>query len=87
MTSSIVFSKDAEKQIKKVCRKDRSLCEEVKKKLLQIDANPLIGKPLRDQLKGKRRVHIGPFVLLYQYVTDSDRIRILSFSHHDEAYE
>ena len=87
MPHTIAFSKKAENRIKKVCKRDHSLCEEVKKKLYQIDKNPSIGKPLKDVLKGKRRVHIGSFVLIYQFIIDDDIIRILSFSHHDEAYE
>lgn len=87
MTYSILFSKDADNQIRKTCKRDHALCIEIKKKLRQINENPFIGKPLRNVLKGIRRVHVGSFVLLYQFEKDLNRIRIISFSHHDVAYK
>ncbi|MCA1917527.1 type II toxin-antitoxin system RelE/ParE family toxin [Methanospirillum hungatei] len=86
MAHTIIFTKEADNRIRKTCKRDHGLCEEVKKKLRQIDDNPFIGKPLRNVLKGTRRVHVGSFVLLYQYEEDSKCLKIISFSHHDEAY-
>ena len=87
MPHTIIFTKEADDRIHKTCKRDRGLCEEVKKKLRQIDNNPFIGKPLRNVLKGTRRVHVGSFVLLYQFEEESNCIKIINFSHHDEAYK
>ena len=87
MPYTIIFTKEADDRIRRTCKKDKGLCDEVKKKLNQIDVNPLIGKPLRNVLKGLRRVHVGSFVLLYQFEEPSSTIKIINFSHHDEVYK
>jgi len=45
-----------------------------------------MGKPLRNVLKGKRRVHIGSFVLFYSIDTKNEIVTFLEFEHHDKAY-
>lgn len=55
-----------EKSLQKLAKKDKRYYESVVRKILQIADNPEIGKPLRNVLKGKRRVHIGHFVLIYE---------------------
>ena len=42
-------------------------------------------KPLRNRLKGKWRVHIGPCVLLYTTDPSQNCIVLLKFKHHDEV--
>lgn len=54
--------------------------------MASIAKNPEIGKPLRGRLKGKRRVHVGSFVLIYQIDEKNRRVTFLEFAHHDEAY-
>ncbi|MBT9160783.1 MAG: type II toxin-antitoxin system RelE family toxin [Dehalococcoidia bacterium] len=49
--------------------------------------NPYSGKPLRRVLRGKRRVHIGHFVLLYGIKEKERKIIFLEFAHHDEVYK
>jgi mRNA-degrading endonuclease RelE of RelBE toxin-antitoxin system len=41
------------------------LKERVDKAIRKLCKNPELGKPLRYALKGVRRIHIGPFVLMY----------------------
>jgi len=57
------------------------------KKILQVAENPYLGKPLHGKLKGKRRVHIGHFVLIYDREEKERRVIFLDFTHHDEAYK
>ncbi len=49
--------------------------------------NPYLGKPLRNVLKNKRRVHIGPFVLIYEINEKEKEIVLLKFEHHDKVYK
>ncbi len=77
----------ASKKLRKLAKKDRVLYEAIMKKILQITGNPYIGKPLREVLKGKRRVHIGPFVLIYDINEKEHTVIFLDFAHHDEAYK
>lgn len=60
------IKEELEKSLQKLAKKDTQLYEAVTKKILQIAENPTIGKPLRNVLKGKKRVHIGHFVLIYE---------------------
>ena len=55
--------------------------------MVQITENPYLGKPLHDKLKGKRRVHIGSFVLIYDVNEKEHKVIFLDFAHHDEAYK
>ncbi len=48
---------------------------------------PEIGKPLRNVLKGRRRVQIGSFVLIYEIDKNDNKITLFSFEHHDSAYK
>ncbi len=76
-----------EKSLQKLAKKDKRYYESVVRKILQIADNPEIGKPLRNVLKGKRRVHIGHFVLIYEVDEKEKKISFLDFEHHDDAYK
>ena len=68
----------------KFLKKDQNLAERVEKKILEILQNPEHYKPLRNILKGKRRVHIGMYVLIYEI--ENDAVIFHRFLHHDQAY-
>jgi len=70
----------------KIKRKDKSLHERVMKKILKLAENPKQGKPLRNILKGRWRVQIGPFVLVYTIDENQHKVVFLEFEHHDKAY-
>ncbi|MGB3458303.1 MAG: type II toxin-antitoxin system mRNA interferase toxin, RelE/StbE family [Halobacteriota archaeon] len=75
------------KKLEKLEKKDKSIYNTIIKKILQVADNPYIGKPLHGKLKGKKRVHIGHFVLIYG-IDDKERgVIFLDFTHHDEAYK
>ena len=78
---------DAQKELKKLYKKDKVRYEYVKKRLIVLAEKPENGKPLRNLLKGKWRVHIGSFVLMYTIDNKNNTISLLSFKHHDSAYE
>ncbi len=59
----------------------------LRNKISEILENPHHYKPLGNVMHGTRRVHIGGcFVLVYEIVEPST-VNLLSFTHHDEAYE
>ncbi len=74
------------KKLRKLAKKDRSYYNILVKKILQIAENPYTGKPLRNVLKGKRQVHIDPFVLIYEILEQEHKVVFLDYTHHDEAY-
>lgn len=73
--------------MQKLEQKDKRYYQSVAKKILQIAENPEMGKPLRNVLKGRRRVHVGHFVLLYEVDEKNKRVIFLDFEHHDRAYK
>lgn len=81
------IKEDLEKSLQKLAKKDKKLYESVMKKILQIAYSPDIGKPLRNVLKGKRRVHVGHFVLIYSVDDNEKKVTFLDFEHHDKAYQ
>ena len=78
------FTVDFEKDTQ-FLKKDKSLSERVQKKVIEILQNPEHYKPLRNVLKGKRRVHVGHYVILYEI--DSDAVVFHRFKPHDDAYK
>ena len=83
----IELSNKIRKRIEKLQKRDPSHYKAVVAKIAEISENPNIGKPLRKVLKGRKRIHIGPFVLIYA-VDDNNRIvTFLNFEHHDDAYK
>lgn len=87
MSYKVVVDEKLEKTLETLFRRDKKVYEYVKKKIEQLAENPQIGKPLKNVLKGKRRVHIGPFVLIYELDEENKTITFLRFEHHDRAYK
>ena len=87
MSYSIQLEIRLEKKLVKLGSKDKRIYERVIHKMLELSENPYSGKPLRKVLKGKWRVHVGPFVLIYQINEADKSIVFLEFEHHDEAYK
>ena len=87
MTYSVIAHQRVQKDFKKLYRKDKVRYEHLKKRLKILAENPEVGKPLRNVLKGKWRVHIGSSVLIYEIDKKNNRIVLLDFEHHDMAYK
>ena len=75
-----------ETKLHKLKKKDNSLYQRVIHKIIEISKNPELGKPLRNVLKSKWRVHIGSFVLVYTIDKKNETIIFLEFEHHDKVY-
>ena len=84
MAYIIEFSLQFEKSIKKLKKKDKTLFNQIQKKLIDIIQNPERYKTLGNVLAGYRRIHFGPFVLVYKI--ENNIVRIISLDHHDKAY-
>lgn len=82
---NLVFSNKARKKIEKLTHEDPEQYSHVMKKIKQIQINPQHYKPLRGDLHGARRVHIGDFVLIYQL--EKKNVVIQDYNHHDKIYE
>lgn len=84
MGYSIRFTPFFEKQLKKLKRKDKILFERLVKKIKEIRLNPEHYKPLRNVLKGTRRAHLDPFIIIFD--VKEDVITVHYVKHHDNAY-
>ena len=60
---SFEIKDELEKSLRKLAKRDNQLYEAVTKKILQIAENPVIGKPLRNVLKGKKESPYWTFCL------------------------
>ena len=80
----IEFSTQFEKSIKKLKKKDKALFNQIQKKLIVLIENPERYKTIRNALAGYRRLHFGPFVVIYKI--EKNVVRIISLDHHDKAY-
>jgi YafQ family addiction module toxin component len=74
------------RKLKKLQNKDSQYYNAIITKIVQIAEAPQLGKPLRGVLKGKRRVHIGPFVLIYKVNENDHVVTLIELEHHDDAY-
>lgn len=79
------FSSEFQKVLKKISKKDKIVIKQIEDQILKIISNPTAGKPLRNVLKNYRRVHIGPFVLVYK-ITETE-IVFMDYDHHDRVYK
>ena len=84
MEYKIRFTPFFEKQLKKLKRKDKNLFDRLRKKLKEIRQNPEHYKPLRNLLKGNRRAHLDPFIIIFD--VKEDLITVHYVKHHDKAY-
>jgi YafQ family addiction module toxin component len=80
----VEFSSHLEKSMKKLEKKDKVLFSQIQKKLIDIVQDPEHYKSLKNVLAGYRRIHFGPFVLVFKI--EENVVRIISLDHHDKAY-
>ncbi len=83
-----IISDKLEEIITKLSKKDKSLYEQLKKKINEIINSYDIEhyKNLRHEMKDSKRVHVGSFILIFQYNKNSDTINFDDFDHHDNIY-
>lgn len=83
----LLATESAERELSKLQRKDKIRYEQVKKKVRQICENPYCGKPLRNIMKGKWRIHVGEHVLTYEIYENRKMVKLIDYAHHDDAYK
>ena len=84
MIYTIEFSDQFEKSMNKLKKRDKVLFEQIQRKLIDLAQHPERYKPLKNVFAGYRRLHFGPFVLIYKI--DGNVVRIISLDHHDKSY-
>jgi len=87
MTYTVDISDQLDKQFTKLRKKDKKQLEVIDKKIQEIVKTPYHFKPLRGDMHGARRVHIGKsYVLIFEIDEKQRIIRLLDFNHHDVIY-
>lgn len=83
---SLEIEEQCQKDIKSLTKNNNSLRIALEKAINRVLLTPEHFKPMRFPLQNTRRVHVlGSFVLVYEVKWNI--VRLLRFSHHDEAYK
>jgi YafQ family addiction module toxin component len=83
------ISPELRKILVKLSKKDKSAYEAAMKKIEEVAASAEVEhyKNLRYDFKELKRVHVGHFVLVFNYDKSKDFIYFVDFNHHDVAYK
>jgi len=81
-------SKNLDKILLKLFKKDKKLYEQILKKIYEISNSSDIEhyKNLKHNLKELKRAHIGKFVLVFRFNKKEGLIYFTDFDHHDKIY-
>jgi len=82
-------SKNFDRILDKLSKKDKQLYENLLKKMNEIlNTNDVEHyKNLRYSLKDFKRVHVGSFVIIFRYDKQNEIILFTDFDHHDNIYK
>lgn len=75
-----------EKKFLQLKKKDTEQLRRIRKKLTRIIKNPYQFKKLKGDLHGCRRIHIKPYVLIYEISERNKTITLTDYEHHDNIY-
>jgi YafQ family addiction module toxin component len=75
-----------DRTFRKLAKKDRRQMEAITKKIEEMAEDPHAYKPLRFPLAGKRRVHIGSYVLLFSIDEARKTVVLEDYELHDRVY-
>lgn len=83
------LSEELERKLSKLSRKNKLLYDQILRKINDIIRSGDIEhyKNLRYNMKDSKRVHIGSFVLVFQYDKRKNMINFDDFDHHDKIYK
>lgn len=84
MSYNIVFSRDAEKQFKKLPKKAK---DKIAKAIFGLAVNPLLGEKLHGELEGKYKIKVWPYRIIYQIFHSKLLIVIVRVQHRQGAYK
>ncbi|MEK6847422.1 MAG: type II toxin-antitoxin system RelE/ParE family toxin [Nanoarchaeota archaeon] len=82
-------SKEFDRILAKLQKKDRQLYENLLNKMSEIlnSANIEHYKNLRYDMKEFKRAHVGHFVLVFKFIKTSNIVFFSDFDHHDKIYK
>lgn len=78
----IIYTHEFRRDIKKI--RDKAMQGKIKKVIEKIIDNPYLGKPLKYELEGLRRLQVPPFHILYEHTGDC--LILHTFEYRDTVY-
>ena len=88
MAYRLEISEELDRIFYKLSKKDKNSLEIINNKIIRILENPYQFKPLRNEMAGIRRVHIGKsFVLTYEILEGEKIVRLLDYDPHDKIFK
>ena len=83
------ISENLQNILRKLSKKDKELHERIILKIQEIIGSRDINhyKNLKYNMKDSKRVHIGHFVLIFQFDANNDELNFDDFDHHDNIYK
>ena len=82
MSYGIDYSSEAERALEKL---DKAVKIQILKKIEHLQENPELGEPLSNVLKGKWRLHIGKWRIIY--TVSENCVTIAKIGHRKGVYE
>lgn len=82
MRHEIRFREEALQQLESL---DKPVREQVYRKIGHLKQNPQLGEPLSNQLKNKRRLHVGKYRVIYLIIGET--VVIARVGHRKDVYE
>ena len=79
----ILLAREAEKQLKSL---DKRYQKAIAQSLIRLSANPKIGEPLAYELKGKFRIRVSRYRIVYEINHNKQEIMILIIEHRKDVY-
>jgi len=76
-----------EKKMKRLRKKDGLRYERVRKKIIEICAEPHRYTALGNVMAGLMHVHIDPYVVTFAIDEPRKLVRLIDFDHHDKVYK
>ena len=79
----VILSKEAQKNYNHLSKVQQA---KIKKKLIVLQQNPLLGKKLEGKLAGDRSLRVWPYRIIYSIDKKQDEILVSSILHRQGAY-
>jgi len=83
------ISPSLQKKLNKLCSRNKDVYAQVLKKVNEIINSGDVEhyKNLQHSMKDKKRVHIGHFVLIFEFIKTENKVIFEDFDHHDNIYK
>ncbi|MDP2940065.1 MAG: type II toxin-antitoxin system RelE/ParE family toxin [Candidatus Omnitrophota bacterium] len=82
----IILLSEAKKFYKRLFISNRKLFNRIDNALESLKANPFLGKPLKDKLKGRYSLRVGVYRIIYSVEKQEATIYVLDIGHRREIY-